>query len=169
MAKRQTMQIFRLQDAPLLEETDLQPVTSEFTAREAELWGRTMEAGYGDGQVARVLARLPGLVALHIWNKKGYPTPLHSHNVDCLYFVLGGSVSLGSETLGPGDSFFVPADMPYTYKGGPEGSEVLEIRQADNWDLKLLAKNPAYFVKAVEAVTANFEGWQSAERPSIGG
>lgn len=169
MAERQTLQIFRLQEAPLLGVTDLQPVTTEFSPREMELWGRKMEAGYNDGQVARVLVRMPGLTILHIWNKTGYPTPLHSHDVDCLYVVLAGSVALGSEVLGPGDSFFIPADMPYTYKVGPEGSEVLEIRQADNWDLKLLAKNPAYFDKAVAAITANLAGWQVATRPSAKG
>ena len=166
MSERQTLQIFRLHEAPLLEETDLQPITSEFSPGELEHWGRKMEAGYNEGQEVRVPVRLPGLSVLHIWNKKGYPTPLHSHNVDCLYCVLAGSVSVGTETLGPGDSFLIPADMPYTYKVGPEGAEVLEIRQADNWDLKLLVKNPAYFDKAVAAITANHAGWQSARRPS---
>jgi hypothetical protein len=142
-------------------------VTSEFSPLETELWGRKLEAGYSEGQVARVLIRVPGLTILYIWNKKGYPTPLHSHNVDCHYIVLGGSVHVGGESLSPGDAFFVPADMPYTYKVGPDGSEILEIRREGNWDLKLLAKNPAYFDKAVEAITANIAQWRVASRPSV--
>ncbi|MEO7739855.1 MAG: hypothetical protein ABIS10_11260 [Novosphingobium sp.] len=150
----------------MLQDTDVQPVSTEFTPEEVERWGRKMEAGYSLGQEARVVLRTPTLSILHIWNKPGYPTPLHSHDADCLYFLVGGSVRVGTEDLLPGDSFFIPAEMPYTYKVGPEGAEVLEIRQAGNWDLKLLAKNPAYFDKAVQAITANVEGWRTAKRPS---
>ena len=166
MAEQQGFQIFRLHDAPLLQDTDVQPVTTELTPEEAELWGRKIEAGYSLGQEARVVIRTPSLSILHIWNKPGYPTPLHSHDVDCLYFVVGGTVRVATEDLRPGDSFFIPADVPYTYKVGSEGAEVLEIRQAENWDLKLLAKNPAYFTNAVQAITAHVEGWRTAERPS---
>ena len=161
-----TFQFFRFGDAPLLEETDLQPITSEFTPFEMEGWARMMAAGYADGQEARVLVQLPGLTLFHIWNKRGYPTPPHTHDVDCLYFVVAGTVSVGRETLGPGDCFFIPADTTYTYEVGPEGAEVLEIRRADNWDLKLLAKSAAYFEKAVRAITDNAEAWKDAERPS---
>ena len=162
------LKIFRFADAPLLENTDLQPVTSQMSASQAEGWGRKMAAGFSEGQVAQVIVQMPGLTILRIWNKKGYPTPLHTHDIDCLYFVVAGSITVGGEDLGPGDSFFVPADMPYTYKVGPEGSEILEIRQADNWDLKLLAKGTPYFDKAVDAIKANVADWIVARRPSSG-
>jgi quercetin dioxygenase-like cupin family protein len=165
MSGQRGFQIFRFREAPFLQDTDVQPVTTQFTAEDAELWGRKMEAGYALGQEARVLVRTPSLSILNIWNKPGYPTPLHSHDADCLYYILAGSVRLGTETLDAGDSFFIPADMPYTYKVGPDGAEVLEIRRAENWDLKLLAKNPAYFEKAIKAITANVDGWRTARRP----
>ncbi len=35
---------------------------------------------------------------------------------------------MGTEELGPRDSFFVPSDVPYSYRPGPDGVELLEIR-----------------------------------------
>jgi hypothetical protein len=74
---------------------------------------------------------------------------------------------LGKETLGPRDSFFVPADMPYTYEAGPEGVEVLEIRQADRWDFKNHAASHAFLDKALETIKANRQDWQRAKRPAL--
>jgi mannose-6-phosphate isomerase-like protein (cupin superfamily) len=103
---------------------------------------------------------------VYLWFKKDFPLPLHSHNVDCMYFVIAGSLRMGDEVLGPRDSFFVPADAPYTYRAGPEGVEVLEIRQSDHWDFKSHAKNAAFYDKAVETVAANRDLWRQAKRPS---
>jgi hypothetical protein len=36
------------------------------------------------------------------WFKSGYVLPRHSHNADCLYYVLGGSLRLGSVWLKAG-------------------------------------------------------------------
>ena len=57
MPQERGLRIFRFDDAPLLEDTDVQPLTSELTPQEAELWGRNIEAGYSHGQEARVLVR----------------------------------------------------------------------------------------------------------------
>jgi hypothetical protein len=54
----------------------------------------------------------------------------HSHPAlgDCLYFVMGGSLILGRKTLRPGDGFFIPNRMPYKYRAGSVGVQVLEFR-----------------------------------------
>ena len=44
-----------------------------------------------------------------------FPCPATVHNADCLYFIVAGSLRLGSEELGPGDGFFLGVDVPYTY------------------------------------------------------
>jgi mannose-6-phosphate isomerase-like protein (cupin superfamily) len=92
---------------------------------------------------------------------------LHSHDSDCLYYVVSGSLKLGTEELGPRDSFFVPADTPYTYRPGPEGVEVLEFRHQGTFDFVNLSRNAAYYTKAAEVIAANVEDWKVAVRPSL--
>lgn len=70
-----------------------------------------------------------------------YLLPLHSHGVDCLYYVERGSLRMGNETLGPGDGFFVAKDQPYAYRAGPEGVKVLEFRLGSFSDFRLLEPN----------------------------
>ena len=85
--------------------------------------------------------------------------PLHSHSADCLYFIVAGSLTMGSETLGPGDGFFVGTDVPYAYVPGPEGVEVLEFRTSNHFDFKALGKTKAYWDRAVADIRAAREGW----------
>ena len=120
------------------------------------------EAGYGDGYKVNVLVNIPGFSLVWLWFKQNFPLPLHSHDVDCLYFIIAGSLKLGTETLGVRDSFFIPADVPYSYKAGNEGVEVLEIRHANQFEFRNLAKNMAFYDKAVETVLANRSAWQNA-------
>ena len=51
-----------------------------------------------------------------------------SHDGDCLYHVVEGSLVMGSQTLVAGDGFFVPSGAPYAYEAGPDGVVVLEFR-----------------------------------------
>ena len=103
---------------------------------------------------------------MHAWFKKDYPLPLHSHSADCLYYVVAGSARLGTEELRPGDSFFVPANTPYTYHAGPEGVEVLEYRHTLDIDFQNYAKGQAFYDKALETVIANRDDWRAAPKPS---
>ncbi len=166
MAVQQKFQVFRAADAPNLEKTEFQSM-SPLTPVETAGFGKMIEAGVLDGSEVRVLVNLPGFSLVHLWFKKDYPLPLHSHDVDCFYYVVAGSLRLGTAHLGPRDSFFVPAGAPYTYRAGPEGVEVLEIRQADRWNFKNHAKNQAFYDSAVETITANRELWQQAKRPAL--
>jgi hypothetical protein len=166
MTDKQKFQIFRASDAPSLEKTEVQSM-SALSEVESTGFGRMIEAGVVDGSEVRVLVSIPGFSLVHLWFKKDYPLPLHSHDVDCFYFVVAGSLKLGTELLGPRDSFFVPAHAPYTYRAGPEGVEVLEIRQTDHWNFKSHGKSQAFYDKAVETISANREAWQHAKRPPL--
>jgi hypothetical protein len=166
MLSKQKFQVFRAADAPNLEKTELQSM-SPLTPVEIAGFGKMIEAGVVDGSDVQVLVNIPGFSLVHLWFKKDYPLPLHSHDVDCFYYVIAGSLRLGTEQLGPRDSFFVPAEAPYTYRAGPEGVEVLEIRQVDHWNFRNHAKGQAFYDKAVQTITANREMWRQVKRPAL--
>ena len=126
---------------------------------------RMGDAGLSEGHDARVLINLPGFSLVHSWFKSGYPLPLHSHDADCLYYVVAGSLRLGTETINARDGFFVPADVPYTYSPGPDGVEILEFRHETSFDMRFMAKGEAYWNKAAAAVTAHRGRWASETRP----
>lgn len=71
-----------------------------------------------------------GMSVGHAWFGPNYPLVRHSHPLygDCLYYVVTGELHLGKRVLRAGDGFFVPNGMPYKYRAGPEGVEVLEFR-----------------------------------------
>src|SRR4051812_38205377 len=113
MASEKKFQIFRAKDAEDFNKTtDLQEI-KPFTDVQQTGVEKMVKAGALDGSVIDVLVNIPGFSLLHIWFKENYPLVLHSHDVDCLYYIVAGSIQLGTETLGPRDSFFVPADVPY--------------------------------------------------------
>src|SRR5262249_39801755 len=105
----------------------------------------------------------------YVWFKSGFPVVLHSHSADCVYYITAGSIRLGTETLGPGDGFFVPYDGPYSYTAGPDGVELMEFRNSNRFDLKFQATNPTYWERALQAVHARKADWASETRPSARG
>lgn len=157
--------IFHGRDSTDFEESGIMSTVMP-TPTEIEGSVAAVEAGMMAGTTVRLLFSMPGLSLTHAWFKSGFPLPRHSHNVDCLYFILAGSLRLGTETLGAGDGFFVGADVPYAYVPGEEGVEVLEYRGSNSFDIRLLANNPAYWAKAVESVTAKRDDWPEENPPS---
>jgi quercetin dioxygenase-like cupin family protein len=55
-------------------------------------------------------------------------TPMHSHDVDQIVFVLEGSVNQGARSFGPGTGFFTPAGKRYMLRAGDEGTVRVEWR-----------------------------------------
>lgn len=125
-----------------------------------------IDAGMLEGTTVKLLFEMPGLSLTHAWFKSGFPLPRHTHDVDCLYYIVAGSLRVGTETLAKGDGFFVGAGVPYHYVPGDDGVEVLEFRGSNSFDIKLLADNPAFWTKAVGTVNGNRESWASELPPS---
>ena len=158
--------IFRAKDAPSLEEADIMSLP-EFTPTQIE----GMMAMYGPdmarGDEVKILCNLPGFSLAHVWFKKDYPLPRHSHNCDCLYYIIAGSLKMGTEELGPRDGFFIPADVPYTYTPGPDGVELLEFRHATHFNFKLLADSAAFWQRAAKTAQERSEEWRTATMPPL--
>lgn len=122
--------------------------------------------GGSTGQEVKMVYARPGFSLTHVWFKSGFPLPLHSHKADCLYYIVAGSVRMGTEVLGPGDGFFVGSEVPYTYETGPEGAEVLEFRNTDSFDIRFMAKGEAAWDKIVAKLKARREDWAGEVPPS---
>lgn len=159
-------QIFRAKDAPGLMEAKCMTV-EPFTPVQRAGMDRALAAGYLEGDEIKVLVQIPGFSLTHVWFKEGYALPLHSHDADCLYYIIAGSLRIGTEDLGPRDSFFIPSGVPYTYRPGRDGVELLEIRHASTFNFVNLAKGEGFWDKAVEMTAAHREAWKAAKRPSL--
>jgi hypothetical protein len=158
--------IYRGAQAPSFSEVDVMD-TEGMTPELEKTFAQLGEEGIEDGQTVKLLFSAPGFSLTYAWFRSGFPLPRHSHDADCLYYIIAGSLTLGTETLGAGDGFFVPKDGAYTYVPGPEGVEVLEFRHAQHCNLPFLAANPAFWEKAVETVRSERPGWGVQERPSV--
>ncbi len=157
--------LFRAKDATDFEESGLMatvpPTPIEMAGSIA-----AVEAGMLEGTRVKLRFSMPGPSLTHAWFRSGFPLPRHSHDVDCLYFILAGSLRIGTEELGAGDGFFVGANVPYTYVPGDQGVEVLEFRGSDSFDIRILANNRAYWDRAVAQVTAQRPHWTGETPPS---
>lgn len=127
---------------------------------------RAQAAGADAGSELKLLFAIPGFSLTYVWFKSDFPLPRHSHNVDCLYYILAGSLMFGQEELVAGDGFFVGQDVPYTYKAGGAGVEVLEFRAAEVFNIKVLANNPAFWDMAIETVRGRQSEWAREPRPA---
>ena len=108
------------EDAPHLHETPMMSAPVFPDGVRELMAGRG--AALGVGQVVRVMfatdeGEAP-LSLVHARFQAGYPLPRHSHDADCLYYVVAGEAVLGNQVLRAGDGFFVPAGAPYQYRAG---------------------------------------------------
>jgi hypothetical protein len=157
--------IYRAATAPAFSEVDVMD-TEGVTPELGEIIARLGEAGVDEGQTVKLLFAAPGFSLTYAWFKSKFPLPRHTHNADCLYYIVGGTLALGNEVLGKGDGFFVPKDAAYAYIPGPDGVEVLEFRTADHFNIKFLAGNPSFWEKALTTVQAERAGWTTQTPPS---
>jgi hypothetical protein len=152
--------IFQGKGAPSLEESGM-VVDRSFVepASMEELFNeRTM--GDASSSVPFRQAGDDGMSLVQIWFPPGFLLPRHSHSADCLYYIVAGSIVMGTRELGSGDGFFVPSEHPYTYRVGPKGVKLLEFRHSTAFDTKFHQKDAARFAEKAaaslaEAVAAN--------------
>jgi hypothetical protein len=157
--------IYRGADAPDFSEISVMEMVGVTPTIAAGIEAAQAE-GVADGDMVKLLFAIPGMSLTYAWFKSGYPLPLHSHNADCLYYIIAGSLQLGTERLGKGDGFFVGSDVPYSYTPGPDGVEVLEFRTADSFDIRFLGKTKTFWDKTADAVRRERVNWPGQVPPS---
>lgn len=165
---RRRMRVFYAADATELE-PDMMPregIDDSVLAGFATLANANVTEGVGEQ--TRVLFREPGdrgMSLVYAWFKSGYVLPFHSHNVDCLYYVLGGELRMGSHVLGKGDGFFIPADQAYGYEAGPDGVEVLEFRNATKFNFVYGVNDESRWTRIADTFSRRGDTWASETVP----
>lgn len=164
---RRGVTIYRAADAIDINKTDFMGRPQMSDGATVGL-GDAIAEGAGAGAKVMILARQSddegGFSLLHVWFKANYPLPRHSHDSDCMYYVISGVAIMGNQTLRAGDSFFVPADAPYVYTAGPDGVEVLEVRHGvQNFDMKIPDASAGRWQEMVDTTLANRDRWKSEE------
>ena len=122
-------------------------------------------AGFGNGAIARILFSSPTMHIGYAWFKSGFPLPLHSHDADCFYQVIAGSMRVGTEELGKGDGVLIPAGAPYTVTPGPEGVEILEFRTTHDYDTRYRGKTARYWDRLAEIASDRQAAWAKEDAP----
>jgi len=166
--KKARMRIFRAKDAYEVDEK-IMPVEG---LDEKVLAGfkQIADCGIENGHQVRCLFREEagtGLSLVHIWYKSGFVLPQHSHDADCLYYVIAGEIHAGKVILGQGDGFLIPKNHDYTYAAGPEGVELLEFRNAATFNIVFNGKDPQQWTRMIDAAESNAETWKSQTKPPV--
>jgi hypothetical protein len=152
------LRIFRKRDAVDLAESQLmsRPVMDPMPDRSI-----LREIGATSGYINKVLFGDPeqgGMSLVRLWYAPFYALPRHSHDVDCLYYVVAGEAHMGNRIVAAGDGFFVPADAPYAYSAGPEGVEVLEFRSTSSFGIRV-NESPERWEQIAELAHTHREEW----------
>ena len=123
-----------------------------------------MEWALSGGHVVKVLFQQggdDGMSLVWSWFGPNYALPRHSHDADCLYYVVAGEARLGNRTVPAGGGFFVPSGAPYAYAAGPEGIQVLEFRGVSSFDMQITESLPRWD-RIVDIVRDNSDSWKEA-------
>jgi hypothetical protein len=129
------------------------------------------EAGFKDGVEVVCVFRDPdpgGMSVCLGWFKSGFPVVRHSHDSDCLYYIVGGEIRMGSTVLGVGDGVLIPANHPYSFEPGPEGVHLIEFRNTNRTDIRLAEHDPSRWLQLAEQVKTRRGFWQAERTPPSG-
>jgi quercetin dioxygenase-like cupin family protein len=100
-----------------------------------------------------------GFSLVRAWLGPHYVLPRHTHSGDCLYYIVEGSITMGSQELTAGDGFLVPSDAPYGYEAGPDGAVVLEFRDETSFDIRFVGGQLSRWRRMAEVAAEHGETW----------
>jgi quercetin dioxygenase-like cupin family protein len=161
--KRQGIVLYRSKGAPSLSESGTMSLPIFDTEDQKALAAqgpRSKNIGLGGHDA--VLFRGEGedhYSLVKAWFAPHYVLPRHSHDADCLYYIVEGSVVMGSQTLEAGDGFFVPAGAPYAYEAGPDGVAVLEFRTRTSFGMTIPGGQVERLAKMGTVADGHAEEW----------
>jgi len=168
-APRKKMQIFRFSEGEELTEEMMPYVGVDETLMKG--FAKMAAIGHERHVVDNTLCLFKepgegGMSLVYAWFKSGFVLPKHSHDADCLYYVIAGSLKMGTQVLGKGDGVFIPSGFDYTYEVGPDGVEVLEFRTSNKFHIKFNGNDEAHLDKMTEASRKGKGVWETEIAPS---
>lgn len=159
------MRIFRAGDASVVD-TEVMPLDNVSAVDAQAMSGAASEEDQVGAFVKVLFAdEAVGVSLAYSWFKPEFILPRHSHNADCIYYVISGEAHLGTEILRAGDGFFIPAGGNYQYNAGPEGVEVLEFRTATQFNMRLSGNSEAVWRRMAENAMRNHARWVAEPPP----
>ncbi|MEO8298937.1 MAG: cupin domain-containing protein [Burkholderiales bacterium] len=167
IAQRPRIQFFRGSEATELFEANVMSLAPSPPERAPfnEDIAKVVPLG-GESHVVFQMPETDGFSLVHAWFKSGFPLPAHTHDSDCLYYVLAGELTMGSHTLRRGDGFLVPANTAYAYVPGPQGVEVLEFRSKTRFDFRAQTATPQRWQQMVDTCRERQDAWTDEPRPT---
>jgi hypothetical protein len=165
MTSKPAMQIFRASEGRVSGSDGSNSNVLPLSQATQNGFARLVDAGLMEGSLVKTLIDIPGFSLMYVWFKPHYPLLRHSHKQDCLYYIISGTIKLGTETLGAGDGFFLPDATPYTYAVGDDGVELLEFRQSSDINFKGYDATAAWWDKAEKSIRENREAWRAIVPP----
>lgn len=160
---RKRMAIFRAADAKPLEITEFAGIDATVMEKMA-FQATAMQQGVMP-EDTKVVFSGGGVSLTHAWFKSGYIVPRHSHNSDCLYYILSGELLFGTQVLKAGDGMFVPADDGYTIQAGERGAVFLEFRTSETYNMEFKNNDDAHYQKMAASFQNNAKIWASEQKP----
>lgn len=162
-------EVFRSSNAADFETSGMMTAAGTIAEAVGQASMALVDEGMLEGSKLRVLYRRPGGFSLsYAWFKSGFPLPLHSHSTPCLYFILAGTLRIGTQELGKGDGFYIDPNVPYIYEPGPDGVEVLEFRDTDSFDIRIRSRNVKWWNKALDRLKRVRTNWTKEAAPPSG-
>lgn len=110
-----------------------------------------------------------GYSLVKAWFAPHYVLPRHSHDADCLYYIVEGCVTMGSQVLEAGDGFFVPAGAPYAYEAGDNGVLVLEFRTRTTFNMIIPGGQVERWRKMAQVADRYAEEWKELRQRQVAG
>jgi mannose-6-phosphate isomerase-like protein (cupin superfamily) len=165
--QRKSIEFYLRSDAVPLAETDMM-IPAAPSPEVIEIASKFDLAGYDAGSDVQVLFRQSdpdGFSLVYAWFGPDLQLLSHSHNSDCMYYVISGSVLIGAREIRAGEGFFVPADRQYQYQAGDKGVEVLEFRHTTSFDIRTAETSESRWRQAFDIVDSHRASWLAAERP----
>ena len=108
-----------------------------------------------------------GMNLVRLWYAPHYTLPRHSHDVDCLYYVVQGEAHLGNQVIEAGEGFYVPAGAPYSlHEAGPDGVEVLEVPLAPVRSRIKVSESEGRWALLAENARTHKAEWEAASAPA---
>lgn len=165
---RRGLQIFLASEGEPLSETQMpmEGIDESVLAGFAKI--NATGADVTQGETVRCLFREPGengLSLCYAWFKSGFVLPRHSHDADCVYYIVGGELKIGRKVLRKGDGFFVPSGVVYSYEAGPEGVEVLEFRNATQFNILFKNNDENHWDRIAESYREHGANWPDETTP----